>query len=119
MLQVTPEQRRALRARAHALDPVVIISQNGLSENVLKEIDSNLTAHELIKNRVFSDERATREDYLSQICEKLGAAPVQHIGKLLVLWRPSAEKAATPIKPVRKPYRKPLSKRQLQGHTPR
>ncbi|MBV5331070.1 YhbY family RNA-binding protein, partial [bacterium] len=88
MLDITADQRRALRACAHALNPVVAISQNGLSESVLQEISRSLESHELIKIRVFSDERDVREQYLTAICEQLGAAPVQHIGKLLVVWRP-------------------------------
>lgn len=87
MLQLNSEQRRALRAQAHTLTPVVAIAKNGLSEAVLKEIDRSLTAHELIKIRVFNDDRAAREACLAEICEALDAAPVQHIGKLLVVWR--------------------------------
>ena len=88
MLDITSDQRRALRANAHALNPVVAISQNGLSESVLTEINTSLISHELIKIRVFNDDREVREQYLASICEQLQAAPVQHIGKLLVVWRP-------------------------------
>ncbi len=91
MLDITAAQRRSLRARAHALKPVVSISQKGLTESVMKEIGVCLDSHELIKIRVYSDEREEREKFLSEICEHQGAAPVQHIGKLLVIWRPSPE----------------------------
>lgn len=94
MLQLTADERRALRARAHGLNPVVSISQNGLSEAVLKEIDASLKSHELIKVRVYGDDRDLRASYLNEICEKLEAGAVQHIGKLLVIFRPSAELAA-------------------------
>lgn len=94
MLQLTVDERRALRARAHGLNPVVSISQNGLSEAVLKEIDASLKAHELIKIRVYGDDRDAREAWFAEICEKLDAGPVQHIGKLLVVYRPSLELAA-------------------------
>jgi putative YhbY family RNA-binding protein len=97
MLTVSSEQRRQLRARAHALNPVVAIAQNGLSDAVLKEIEVCLKAHALIKIRVHNDDRATREAYLARICEALDAAPVQHIGKLLVIWRP----ARPPLRPKR------------------
>ena len=116
MLEITTEQRRALRARAHALDPVVAISQNGLSESVLKEIHASLASHELIKIRVFSDERSVREEYFSAICEQLGAAPVQHIGKLLVVWRPNPESKAKPARRRNEPRR---SKRSFQGDVKR
>ena len=116
MIAITPEQRRALRARAHALNPVVTISQNGLSDSVLKEIDQSLKTHELIKIRVFGDDRELRNTYLSNICEQLGAASVQHIGKLLVVWRPSPEKKAALKTRTRKPeVRK--NKRSFQGNT--
>lgn len=95
MLQLTSDQRRELRARAHALNPVVSIAQHGLTESVLREIDLSLKAHELIKIRVYNDERAEREAYMTLICETLEAAPVQHIGKLLIVWRPSTEPKET------------------------
>ncbi len=94
---LSPSRRRELRAAAHDLHPVVSISQKGLTESVLKEIDHCLAAHELIKIRVFDAERERRDVLLTDICAKLQAAPVQHIGKLLVIWRenpPSAESAA-------------------------
>jgi len=115
MLDISADQRRALRARAHALNPVVTISQNGLSDSVLQEIGTNLDSHELIKIRVFNDDRAEREKYLAIICEQLSAAAVQHIGKLLVVWRPSPA-AMAPKSPRRRaaPRR---SKRSFQGNS--
>ena len=83
--------RRALRAAAHHLDPVVMIGQHGLTATVLHEIDLALTAHALIKVRVQSDERETREAFLAEICQKMGCESVQHLGKLLVLWRNAGE----------------------------
>ncbi len=116
MLDITADQRRALRARAHALNPVVAISQNGLSESVLQEISVSLESHELIKIRVFNDDREVREQYLTTICEQLGAAPVQHIGKLLVVWRPGVESKSAKITRRRAEPRR--SKRSFQGGTP-
>jgi len=84
---LTPLRRRELRALAHALKPVVSISQKGLTEAVLKEIDRCLTSHELIKIRVYDSERERREGLLAELCTALTAAPVQHIGHLLVVWR--------------------------------
>ena len=79
--------RRALRAAAHHLDPVVMMGQHGLTPAVLHEIDLALTAHALIKVRAGSDEREIRDGYLAEICEKLACESVQHLGKLFVLWR--------------------------------
>lgn len=87
MLPLSSDERRVLRARAHNINPVVSISESGLTEAVLKEIEVNLKAHELIKIRVYGDSRENREAYFAQICSELGAAPIQHIGKLLVVYR--------------------------------
>lgn len=114
MLQLSSDQIRALRARAHSLNPVVSIAKNGLSDAVLKEIDASLKAHELIKIRVYNDEREERDAYLSAICEQMGAAPVQHIGKLLVVWRPAPEEdKAKAARPRRKEPRR--TKRSFQN----
>ncbi|HJV85596.1 MAG TPA: ribosome assembly RNA-binding protein YhbY [Noviherbaspirillum sp.] len=91
MLKLTPAERSALRSEAHALNPVVIIGEAGVTPSVLKEIDTSLDAHGLIKVRVFGDDRDARIETYETICDKLGAAPVQHIGKLLVLYRPKKE----------------------------
>ncbi|WP_036166032.1 ribosome assembly RNA-binding protein YhbY [Massilia sp. 9096] len=91
MIKLTPAERSALRAEAHGLNPVVMIGEAGLTEAVLKEISSSLDAHGLIKVRVFGDDREERVAIYEQICEDLDAAPVQHIGKLLVLYRPKKD----------------------------
>jgi RNA-binding protein len=91
-ITLTPAQRKLHRADAHHLDPVVLVGGDGLSPAVKKEIDAALNAHGLIKVRVFSDDRSSREAMLQALADELGAAPIQHIGKLLVLWRPMPEK---------------------------
>lgn len=87
MTEINPTQRRALRAAAHHLNPVVSISQKGLVPTVLTEIDRCLKAHELIKVRLYGIERTEREPLFNEICTTLNCANVQHIGNLLVLWR--------------------------------
>jgi RNA-binding protein len=87
-IQLTPAERKEHRSSAHHLDPVVMIGGDGLTPGVEKEIDTALKSHGLIKVRVFSDDRPAREAMLAELADKLGAAPIQHIGKLLVLWRP-------------------------------
>jgi len=72
-----------------------MIGGDGLTAPVTQEVDNALKAHGLIKVRVFSDERATREEMLARLSDELGAAPIQHIGKLLVLWRPIPPKENT------------------------
>ncbi len=85
-------ERKALRADAHHLAPVVMVGNDGLTPAVLKETDGALNAHGLIKVRVFGDDRSAREAVYLRLCDELNAAPIQHIGKLLVLWRPIPEK---------------------------
>lgn len=93
MIKLTPAERSALRAEAHALSPVVMIGEAGLTENVVKEISASLDAHGLIKVRVFGDDREARIAMYDQIATDLDAGQVQHIGKLLVLYRPKKEVA--------------------------
>lgn len=90
MIQLTPAQRKEFRAQAHHLDPVVMIGAEGLTSAILKEADAALNAHGLIKLRIFSDDRAARDTMLQTLAEELNAAPILHIGKLLVIWRPMA-----------------------------
>ena len=92
-IQLTVQQRKVHRAEAHHLDPVVMIGNDGLTPNVRKEVDAALNAHGLIKIRVLGDDRVQREAMYQSLAEELGAAPIQHIGKLLVLWRPKPPKA--------------------------
>jgi RNA-binding protein len=89
MSQLTVKQRQYLKGLAHTLEPVVMVGTNGLSAAVVKEIDLNLTAHELIKVRVLGDEREVREQLVNEICDQTQASFVQHIGKLLVFYRRS------------------------------
>ena len=91
-IQLNPTQRREHRANAHHLEPVVLIGGDGLTAAVQKEVDAALNAHGLIKVRIFSDDRAAREQMYQTLTEELSAAPVQHIGKLVILWRPQPEK---------------------------
>ncbi|MDD5298772.1 MAG: YhbY family RNA-binding protein [Rhodocyclaceae bacterium] len=105
MKTLPPADRRALKARAHPLSPVVAIAGKGLTPSVLAEIDTCLKAHELIKVRVYGTERDMREALMAEVCEQLHAAPVQHIGNILILYREKPQEEAAPV--VRTPARKP------------
>jgi len=87
-ISLTPRQRAHLKARAHALEPVVMIGQAGASDAVLLEIDRALTAHGLIKVKLAGSDRAARQELAERICAHSGAAEVQQVGRVLVLWRP-------------------------------
>lgn len=104
MTELTPVQRREMRARAHHLNPVVSIAGNGLTPAVLAEIERSLQAHELIKIKIHGAERDQRETLLAELCATLDAAPVQHIGTMLVVWRQRREeRASDPSNKVDKP----------------
>lgn len=87
MKSLTPAQRQFLKGLAHSRQPVVMIGNQGLTAAVLKEIERGLDAHELIKIKAASDEPETRRAWLEEICASTGAAPVQQIGKILVIYR--------------------------------
>jgi RNA-binding protein len=88
---VNSKQISYLRGLAHNLNPVVMISSKGLSESVMKEINVNLDAHELIKIKVMNDDRAIRTQMLADICTQTSAVAVHQIGKLLVIYRQSTK----------------------------
>ena len=95
MLALTLARRRALAALAHSIKPVVQVGAAGLTENVIHELDQGLKSHELIKVKVFSDERGMRNVLLKEICQRLEAAPIQHIGKILIIYRPKPDEIAS------------------------
>ncbi len=92
ILELSSAERSAHRSDAHALKPIVLIGADGLTPAVTKEVNNALKSHGLIKVRVFGDDRETRIAIYNQLCDELSAAPIQHIGKLLVLYRPKVEK---------------------------
>jgi putative YhbY family RNA-binding protein len=111
MIDLSPAERASLRARAHTLRPVVSIGQHGLTPAVVHEIDVALAAHELVKIRVHGEDRVAREALLARVCEALGAAPIQHLGKLLIVYRPKPE--------AEKPARAAPRRRKVSGKTTR
>ncbi|MGA9164777.1 MAG: ribosome assembly RNA-binding protein YhbY [Thiobacillus sp.] len=91
MKSLSPAQRQYLKGLAHNRQPVVMIGNQGLTAAVLKEIELALNAHELIKIKAASDELETRRAWLEEICAATGAASVQQIGKVLVIYRSAAK----------------------------
>lgn len=114
MKEITPAARRVLRARAHHLHPVVMLGEDGLTSAVLHEIDVALRSHELVKIRVLGDERQERAALLGRICGDLDAAPVQIIGKILVLFRPRP--VETPAARKSGPKRRRVPRRTKRSH---
>jgi RNA-binding protein len=120
MNELTPAQRRALKAKAHHLEPKVIVGDAGLTPSVLREVDIHLKSHELIKIRVAGDDRAARVGMIATISDALNASPVQHIGKMLVMFRPKPtdEKKRAAQADGQKPrarIKKRRTKRSYQG----
>lgn len=107
MSELTPTQRRALRASAHRLHPVVLIGDAGLTPQVLKEIDLALKSHELIKIRVLHEDREQRRGWSEDICRALDCSPVQQIGKMLIVYRPRPAQPDESADPIRKRTGKP------------
>jgi putative YhbY family RNA-binding protein len=95
-LSLTPRERAHLKGRAHALEPIVQVGHGGLSEAVAAELDRALTAHELIKVRINGTDRQARQEVAEAICARTGAAAVQQVGKIIVLWRPAPDADAAP-----------------------
>ena len=88
-MKLNTKQIVHLRGLAHSLSPVVMIGNNGLTDNIFKEIELNLNAHELIKIQVAGDDRDARKAIYVEICAKTNAIAVHQIGKQLVVYRAS------------------------------
>ena len=86
---LTTKERAHLKARAHALEPVVHVGGAGITDRLVAEIDRALTAHELIKVKIATDDRDERVALGDDLCARTGATAVHRVGKVLILWRPS------------------------------
>jgi RNA-binding protein len=91
-MPTSPSQNRFLRSRAHHLKPVVLVGQNGLTDNVVAEIGNALDAHELIKVRVAAGDRDARNAMIAEIVRATGAQLIQSIGHVAVLFRRNEKK---------------------------
>jgi RNA-binding protein len=85
--KLSGKRKRALRAKAHHLNPVVIIGANGLSDAVLAEIDIALAGHELVKLRIAADDREQRKSIVVDVCRRARAELIQQIGHTAVVYR--------------------------------
>jgi len=116
--ELTPAERQALKGRAHRLHPVVFVGADGLTPAVVAEVAGALKAHELIKIRVLGEDRGARERLLGEVCAATDATPVQHIGRILVIYRARPEEPAPkPPPPARRPA--PRRKPERRARTPK
>ncbi|EBA01821.1 ribosome assembly RNA-binding protein YhbY [Marinobacter sp. ELB17] len=86
-MSLSPEQRREYRAIAHNLKPVIIVGDKGLTENLQEELERALNDHELIKIKIASQDRETRQQAVTELCTGAKAEVVQTIGKIAVILR--------------------------------
>jgi RNA-binding protein len=85
---LTTRERAHLKARAHALEPMVKVGHAGVTPELVKEAERALTAHELIKVRIGTDDRDARRVLGDELAAATDAAVVHRVGKVLILWRP-------------------------------
>jgi RNA-binding protein len=85
---LTNKERAHLKARAHALEPILHVGNAGVTDALVAEVDRALTAHELIKVKVGTDDRENRVAIGDELCARTGATPVHRVGKVVILWRP-------------------------------
>lgn len=85
---LTTRERTHLKARAHALEPVVVVGHAGVTPEVVAEVERALTAHELIKVRIGGADRHDRATLGDTLAAASDAAVVHRVGKVLILWRP-------------------------------
>lgn len=88
---ITSKQRSYLKSLAHSLEPSVYLGKGGLTDNVIKEVDVNLEARELVKVKLQEGCILEPKEVANQIAEQLGAEFVQAIGKKFTLYRESKE----------------------------
>lgn len=88
---LTAAQKRHLRALAHALKPVILMGAKGVSDALIAELGNALDRHELVKVKVAGEDRDARDVVIEQLVDATGAALVQRIGNIAVLFRRNAE----------------------------
>lgn len=103
-MELTSSQAKYLRGLAHGLEPVVMVGQKGVTEALLKSVDENLTAHELIKIKFIDfKEKEQKQELSAQITKATKSQLAGMIGHVAILYRPHPESEKRQIKlPVKK-----------------
>ena len=96
-MKLSEPQKKFLRGLGHQLKPVIMVSDDGLSESLMKEFDSTIKHHELIKVRVRAGDRETRDNIISELCKEGAAELVARIGNVALIYRRNDEKPQIPL----------------------
>jgi len=125
-MTLTPIQKQSLKQKAHALKPIILLGQHGLTPAVQLEIERALLTHELVKIKIPGEDREERQTIAEAICQEREAARVQLIGKTLVIYRKKEEKEKPRlrtkriVKPTSRTFRKPdTRKKPMRRGAPR
>ena len=96
-MTLSEPQKKYLRGLGHQLNPVIMVGDAGLSESLLKEFDATIDHHELIKVRVKTGDRKTRDGLISQLCRNRSSELVVRIGNVALIYRRNEEKPQIPL----------------------
>jgi RNA-binding protein len=91
-MSLSKSQLKFLRGKCHALNPVIMVGQKGVTPQLLKELDIALDQHELVKIKVAAEDRETTLGIMDEISGRDGTERVQVIGKMLTVFRRNSEK---------------------------
>ena len=90
-MSLTERQKKYLRGLAHQKKAIVMIGNNGITDNVMAELENALTVHELIKIKVRVGDRQERDKALQEIVSRLNCLLIQRIGNSATLYRKNPE----------------------------
>ena len=91
-MALSTQQKKSLKSHAHALKPVVMIGQSGLSSSVLDELELALNHHELIKVKISAADREEKNSIINEIAQKTHAEVIQTIGFIAVYYKENIDK---------------------------
>ena len=86
-MTLSESQKKFLRGLGHQLKPVIVIGDGGLSESLLKEFESTINHHELIKVRIRAGDRKNRDETIRSLCEQSGSSLITRIGNVALIYR--------------------------------
>jgi RNA-binding protein len=90
-MSLSNSQKRYLRGLAHALTPVIMVGNKGLTAPLLGEFTAALDRHELVKVKLAGDDRDARKEQIDQLADSAQAEIVQRIGHVASFFRRNAE----------------------------